>query len=487
MINDLLEQLQAAYTDNSLIRIAARVGLILSGILLLWLSGGFPPWAWRFLFQVIPQVPRLWAAYGLPMVMPLAGLMLLSAMLLVAWGALILVSIRLLRSWRQERQELQRFNEEVLEAHSLSEALSKMPQIPSTSAFPRRPILAKTAPSAIANNNAVSAAPSTMYQRSAPRRQIGVEDIAPTHTPIMVRDRAEVKNDARTDSEAHMPSYSRNTVAESRIQSNGTIRNKRGIYLDIGTGLDAGIKRRGSPNEDSLFAIENITSSAMAPRPMGLFIVADGMGGHSNGSEASQLAIRAMSESVLVALRSGEKEAETIKELLVEGVQHANHSVYKRNQQQCADMGTTMTAALVWGATVYVVNVGDSRTYMYRESEGLYQITQDHSVVARLVELGVISAEEVYTNPKRNEILRALGNEPTIEVDCFTLPVRVGDVLLLCSDGVWEMVRDFEIQEIVRTCAPYAPRICAMLIQAALNRGGRDNISVIAVCVREDQ
>jgi serine/threonine protein phosphatase PrpC len=101
------------------------------------------------------------------------------------------------------------------------------------------------------------------------------------------------------------------------------------------------------------------------------------------------------------------------------------------------------------------------------------------------VELGVISADEVYTHPKRNEILRALGNEPTVEVDCFTVPLQAGDVLLLCSDGVWEMARDHEIQEIVRTCAPYAPRICASLIQAALNRGGQDNISVIAVCVRE--
>ena len=160
--------------------------------------------------------------------------------------------------------------------------------------------------------------------------------------------------------------------------------------------------------------------------------------------------------------------------------------MYKRNQQQRADMGTTMTAALLWGTTVYVVNVGDSRTYLYRKSEGLYQVTQDHSVVARLVELGAISADEVYTHPKRNEILRALGNHPTIEVDSFTVPVRVGDLLLLCSDGLWEMVRDFEIQEIVRTCAPYASQICAMLIQAALNRGGKDNISVIAVCVRED-
>ncbi len=487
-MNDILELLQAAYMDNSWIRIAARVGLILGGILLLWLSGGFPPWAWRFSFQVIPQVPRLWAAYGLQMVMPLAGLLLLSAMLLIAWGVLILLSIRLIRNWRQERQELQQFNEEVQEARHLSETLSKMPQIPNTSAYSRRPVMAKAAPSAIARNNAMPAAPSAIYQRSVPRRQNDVEEVAPSHTPIMVKDRtAEVKHEARTDSESHMPTYSRNAVAESWLQSNVTTKSKRGIYLDIGTGLDAGIKRRGSPNEDSLVAIENITSSAMAPRPMGLFIVADGMGGHSNGSEASQLAIRAMRESVLLALHSGAKEAESIKELLVEGVQHANRSVYKRNQQQSADMGTTMTAALVWGATAYVANVGDSRTYLYRESEGLYQVTQDHSVVARLVELGVIAAGEVYTHPKRNEILRALGNEPTVEVDCFAVPVQVGDVLLLCSDGVWEMARDFEIQEIVRTCAPYAPRICAMLIQAALHRGGQDNISVIAVCLREDQ
>ncbi len=484
-MNHILEQLQAAYMDNSWIRIVARVGPILSGMLLLWLSGGFPPWAWRFLFQVIPQVPRLWAVYGLLMVMPLAALMLLSAMLLAAWGALILVSVRLIRVWWQERQELRRFNEELLEAHYLSEAIQETQPDPSSSSFPQQPVLASTAPSTIANN-AVSVASPAMYQQSVPRPLSGVEEIVPAHTPIMARGRVKTKDDASTGSETRIPAYSRNALAVPRLQSNGRTHNKRGIYLDIGTGLDAGIKRRGSPNEDSLFAIENITSSATAPRPIGLFIVADGMGGHGNGSEASQLAIRAMRESVLVALHSEVKEDETIKELLVEGVQHANHRVYKRNQQQRADMGTTMTAALLWGTTVYVVNVGDSRTYLYRKSEGLYQVTQDHSVVARLVELGAISADEVYTHPKRNEILRALGNHPTIEVDSFTVPVRVGDVLLLCSDGLWEMVRDFEIQEIVRTCAPYASQICAMLIQAALNRGGKDNISVIAVCVRED-
>ena len=258
------------------------------------------------------------------------------------------------------------------------------------------------------------------------------------------------------------------------------------MYLDIGTGLDAGIKRMGSPNEDSLSASENITNLPTAPRPNGLFIVADGMGGHGNGSEASQLAIREMRERVSRLLRSGETDGETIKALLVEGVQYANQRVYERNQQQHTHMGTTMTAALLWGTSIYVVNVGDSRTYLYRKSGGLNRITQDHSVVAGLVEIGAISDEEVYHHPKRNEILRALGNQQTVEVDSFTVPARVGDVLLLCSDGLWEMVRDFEIDEIVRICAPYASPMCTMLIQAALHRGGKDNISVIAVCVRED-
>ncbi|HEY6406387.1 MAG TPA: protein phosphatase 2C domain-containing protein, partial [Ktedonobacteraceae bacterium] len=257
-------------------------------------------------------------------------------------------------------------------------------------------------------------------------------------------------------------------------------------YLDIRTGLDVGIKRRGSPNEDSLSASESITNLPTAPRPTGLFVVADGMGGHGNGSEASQLAIRAMREYVLGDLRSGVTDGESLKDLLIEGVQHANQRVYERNQQQHTQMGTTMTAALLWGTTVYVVNVGDSRTYLYRESSGLSRVTQDHSVVAGLVEIGAISDDDVYTHPQRNEILRALGNKPTVDVDCFTEHARVGDVLLLCSDGLWEMVRDFEIDEIVRTCAPYASPMCAMLMQAALNRGGKDNISVIAVCIRED-
>jgi serine/threonine protein phosphatase PrpC len=483
-INDILERLQVIYIDSSCIRIVVRFALILGGMLLLWWSGGFPPWAWRFLFQVIPQVPRLWAVYGWLMVMPLAGLLVLSVLLLAAWVAFILVSMRLIRSWWQERQELRRFNEEVIEARNLAEVNQETQQ--HSNSCPKQPVHASTEPSVNSSNSATSGEFPAMFPLSVPESQSDVEEIASIYTPVLAGDHVKTRDDGSTGGELLLPAYFRNVRAAPRLYRDGRTGNKRERYLDIGTGLDAGTARRGRPNEDSLFAIENITNPATSPQPTGLFIVADGMGGHGNGKEASQLAIRAMRESVLGHLHAEVKEDEMIEEILVEGVQHANYSVHKRNQQQSTNMGTTMTAALLWGTTVYVVNVGDSRTYLYRTSEGLYQITQDHSVVARLVEMGAITADEAYTHPKRNTILRALGNDPTVDVDCFTVQVRVGDVLLLCSDGLWEMVRDFEIQEIVHTSAPYASRMCALLILAALNRGGKDNISVIAVCVRED-
>ena len=122
MMNDILDQLHDIYMDRSWIRLLARFVLILSGLLLLSWCGGLPPWAWRFLFQVIPQLPALWAAYGWLMVMPMVGLLLLSALLLVAWVAFLIISTRLIRSWWLERQELRRFNEEVEAAHTRSEA-----------------------------------------------------------------------------------------------------------------------------------------------------------------------------------------------------------------------------------------------------------------------------------------------------------------------------------------------------------------------------
>ena len=252
--------------------------------------------------------------------------------------------------------------------------------------------------------------------------------------------------------------------------------------LLVGTGLNTGIKRKGKPNEDSLLAFENIRASETGTKPVGLFVVADGMGGHKNGQEASQLVTRILRERLLPALEQGPVD-EIFSELLVEGIHHANLALYQRNREQHGDMGTTLTAALIFGYTAYVANVGDSRTYLYRDNPGLSQITRDHSTVAQLVEAGAITRDEVYTHPKRNVIYRSLGRQASEDIDSFTVPLKNGDILLLCSDGLWEMVRDQEIEMIIRASYPYPSQISTMLIQAALNRGGKDNISVVVVYV----
>jgi serine/threonine protein phosphatase PrpC len=256
--------------------------------------------------------------------------------------------------------------------------------------------------------------------------------------------------------------------------------------LMVSTGLDVGLKRRGKPNEDSLLALQNTRVLRGGSCPVGLFVVADGMGGHENGQEASHLVIQSLSKSVVPSIIYGPTD-DNYSELLAEGVHHANLEVYQRNRQVKADMGTTIVAALVVDTTAYVVSAGDSRVYLYRTTSGLTQVTRDHSTVARLVESGLLKPEDVYTHPRRNEIYRSLGHHPSEDLDKFILALQPDDVLLLCSDGLWEMVRDAQIQEIIASTAHQPAQTSAALVQAALDGGGKDNISVIVVYVKAAQ
>jgi serine/threonine protein phosphatase PrpC len=255
------------------------------------------------------------------------------------------------------------------------------------------------------------------------------------------------------------------------------------LRLVVGIGLDPGIVRKDSPNEDNLLAVQGLHVGESGAVPVGLFVVADGMGGHADGQEASRLAIQAISDIVSPAILRNSEPDEHFSDLLKDGAHRANLTIYRRNREQEHMMGTTLTAALIVGMQAHVVNVGDSRTYRYRPGEGLTQISRDHSVVARLVESGVISREDVYTHPKRNQIYRCLGEKASLELDYFQVDVQAGDILMLCSDGLWEMVRDPDIERIITSSSPHASQISSMLVQAALTRGGADNISVVVACV----
>jgi len=256
------------------------------------------------------------------------------------------------------------------------------------------------------------------------------------------------------------------------------------LALQVGTDLDPGLRRKHDPNEDTLLVTHGIIPTvSSAPTPFALFAVADGMGGHAHGQEASRLAVDTLARSLCGFLSSLPRRPDAFLPLLTEGVRSANQAVYQRNQGQRDNMGTTMTAALVIDTTAYVAHAGDSRCYLYHPPTGLSQITHDHSIVAALVDVHIIQPDDIYTHPMRNLIYRSLGEKASVEVDGCTVPLAAGDILLLCSDGLWEMVRDPQIAAILSEPAPDASRMAHALIQEALSEGGEDNVCAIVVKV----
>lgn len=258
--------------------------------------------------------------------------------------------------------------------------------------------------------------------------------------------------------------------------------------ISVNSGSDPG---RRSQNEDSVLTIVNNTMHGTKPVLCGLFVVADGMGGHVGGQEASLIGIQTMTQEVCTHFHN--LDLSNGKQLLSHGVERANAAIHKKNQSLKSDktenksplMGSTIAAALVLNGTAYIANVGDSRVYLYRPSEGLRQITLDHSIIARMVTMGTIRPEDIYTHPKRNQIYRCLGEGPSVDVDTFTVKLCNGDILLLCSDGLWEMVRDPDIEHIIESSRYQFTALSHLLIQAALNRGGTDNISVVVARVSD--
>lgn len=250
---------------------------------------------------------------------------------------------------------------------------------------------------------------------------------------------------------------------------------------------DPGLRRKADPNQDSILALHGARLHQGEPQAFGLFVVADGMGGHQNGREASIHAIEKLVDAVLQPLLDGSMLSEDdLLDLLKTGVEKANLSLHQRNLRQHADMGTTITAVLITGDVAHLANVGDSRTYHMQSGFPLRQITVDHSVVAGLVAAGVIRPDDVYTHPKRNQIYRSLGEKDEVDVDTFRLILQPGDMLLLCSDGLWEMVRDPRMETLLRAPSDLQPLAESLIAEANAN-GGVDNISAVIVKILDEQ
>lgn len=289
------------------------------------------------------------------------------------------------------------------------------------------------------------------------------------------------------------------------------------MHLKLTAADKTDVGKQREQNEDS--AYKRIESSDEGDR--GLFVVADGMGGYKAGEVASRLTVETISKTLssffqpipdqptikldpgtlqkhVAASTNGDENAATnktrklsetplltaVEEQLRTAIQQANAAILRYGEQQTAarGLGSTVTAVLVQNDQAYIANVGDSRTYLLRDRE-LTPLTQDHSLVAKLVESRQIEREDIYSHPQRNLIYRSLGaGHRKVEVDVFHQTLRPGDKLLLCSDGLWEMVRDTDLKELL--AASNGPQsICEQLIARANENGGEDNISAIVVQV----
>jgi serine/threonine protein phosphatase PrpC len=250
--------------------------------------------------------------------------------------------------------------------------------------------------------------------------------------------------------------------------------------LQVGRASDVGRVR--SHNEDALLTIEATFDGDEALGPFGLFVIADGMGGHQAGEVASSLAARIVASHIMrdvyaPYLLQGKPNANQmpLADALQSAVEAANQAVHS----QVPGSGTTLTCAIVIDTRAYLAHVGDSRAYLYYNQQ-LKQVTRDHSYVDKLVELGQITAEAAAVHPQRNVLYRAVGQGDQLEIDLHMIDLPAGSRLLLCCDGLWGMLSDSAIQAVLaETKTPQDT--CDRLIAAANEAGGNDNITAVII------
>lgn len=251
-----------------------------------------------------------------------------------------------------------------------------------------------------------------------------------------------------------------------------------GAVLEVATATHSGMVR--SHNEDSIAADAEI----------GLAVLADGMGGYNAGEVASGIAvelIRTEIKQVLADKKPEELNGTRVETLIAEHAAHANATIYQaaQSQSQYSGMGTTLVVALWHDNQLSVGHIGDSRLYRFR-GEALEQITRDHSLLQEQIDSGMITKEQARYSQNRNLVTRAVGIDPDVEAEIHTYPVQPGDIYLLCSDGLSDMVADEDIQLTLSSLQANLPLAAQQLVQQANDNGGRDNVSVILVRVVKD-
>lgn len=245
--------------------------------------------------------------------------------------------------------------------------------------------------------------------------------------------------------------------------------------MELGFKSDLGRKRK--VNEDSIILLCLDSLPGLDSFKAGVFVLADGMGGHNAGEVASRLSSSECARVLLGEVFQGTVFSSAIRH----GFERANSIVrdYVKMHPDCAGMGSTLSLVLLAGGRAYIGHVGDSRVYKINR-EGIKQITRDHSLVQELIDRGELSREEARNHPQKNVVTRAVGSQREVAVDLFEETVLGGDFILLCCDGLSNMVEDQLIRETVLGSSN-PQEACDRLVSLANKRGGHDNISVIII------
>lgn len=330
---------------------------------------------------------------------------------------------------------------------------------------------------ASSRGGAVPPAATQSKPSASPASPIAATDVAaPTKTPS--RTEEEINEGARVD-----PTPMVSDPATKQLPPIDATLGKPTQRVVYGYSSDIGMVR--SNNQDSMLAFLSTLHSVENQPDFGLFIVADGMGGHHEGEKASAIAVRTIAEHLIdkfyMPILKGpslkDEDRPIISEVLADAVQKANTVV----SGEIPEGGTTVTAAVLLNDLIYIAHVGDSRAYLITK-DGIEQVTRDHSLVQRLIELDQLTPDEAAVHPQRNVLYRAIGQSENLEIDAVTRKLNPGSRLLICCDGLWNQVSDETLLQVVKG-SKTPQEACDHLIRLANDRGGPDNITLILVQV----